>query len=130
MENKISSEITDKTLQDLSSVETLYLGENNISKIHPNAFHSLDSVKTIWLTGNELSTLESEVLNTTFVSHLSEIHLDFNPWYCDCHLRWLRESLDNATYIIESPEVVKCSGPPKLKGKSFVDLKPSDFVCD
>lgn len=130
MENKINSTITDSTLEDLVSVETLYLGMNSINHVQPKAFHSLRSVKTIWLTGNELRTLDPEVLNTTFMPQLSMLYLDFNPWHCDCHLRWLRQSMNNATYVIHEAELVQCAGPPKVAGKSFRDLNPSDFVCN
>ena len=129
MSDKVSSTITNETFNGLSGLQTLYLDENQISKIEPGAFSSFGQITSLWLGGNNLTTLMPEVLNTKYIPHLSEIYLDFNPWNCDCHLRWLREKVDNASYVIQDPHLITCSSPPKVAGKAWDVLKPSDFVC-
>lgn len=113
----------------MTGLQTLYLDINNISTIEAGALRPLESISSLWLGGNNLSHLEPEVLNEKYLSHLSELYIDFNPWFCDCHLRWLREKVDNATYVIQDPHLITCAGPPKLAGKAWDVLKPNDFVC-
>lgn len=130
MDNQISSTITNFTLDGLTALKTIYLTDNKISKIETGAFHSLTSIQDLWLSDNKLSTLDPKVLDTKFMPRLSSVFMDFNPWICDCHLKWLREKMDNATYTIMYPHIIVCSGPPKVAGKAWDVLKPEDFVCE
>lgn len=129
MQDKITSPLTNNTFVGLDSLQTLYIDINNISHIETGALRPLKSISSLWLDGNQLSHLDPEVLNEKYLPHLSELYIDFNPWYCDCHLRWLREKVDNATYTIQDPHLITCMGPPNLAKKAWDDLKPSDFVC-
>ncbi|KAH3708137.1 leucine-rich repeat and immunoglobulin-like domain-containing nogo receptor-interacting protein 4 isoform X2 [Dreissena polymorpha] len=129
MQCQISSALTKNTFAGLSGLTTIYLDINQISQIQPGAFHPLTSLTNLWMSGNNLTTLEPEVLDAKDVANLSTLYIDFNPWECDCQLRWLREGMDNATYVIQDPHLIKCASPPKLAGKSWDELKPGDFVC-
>ena len=130
MSDKVSSTITNRTFYGLTGLQTLYFDENQISKIEPMAFSSFGKITSLWLGGNNLTTLVPEVLDTKYIPHLSELYLDFNPWNCDCHLRWLREKVDNASYVIQDPHLITCASPSKVAGKAWDVLKPSDFVCN
>lgn len=129
-QDHISSTITNSTFIGLSGLQTLYMYLNNVSKIEPGALKPLESITSLWLQDNKLSTLDPEVLNVKYISHLSELFIDGNPWNCDCHLRWLREKVGNASYTIQDPHLITCARPPKVAGKAWDVLKPSDFVCD
>lgn len=129
MQCQISSALTENTFAGLSSLHTIYLDMNQISQIEPGAFHPLTSLTDLWMSGNNLTTLESGVLGVKDVANLATLYIDFNPWNCDCRLRWLREAMENATYVIQDPHLIKCASPPKLAGKAWDELKPGDFVC-
>ena len=129
MQGNILSPLTNNTFNGLTGLQTLYIDINNISRIETGAFRSFSSISSLWLDGNQLTTLEPEVLNTKYMPHLSTLFIDFNPWYCDCHLRWLRAKVDNATYVIQDPHLIKCAGPSHVAGKAWDVLQPSDFVC-
>lgn len=129
MQNKISSVLTKDTFNGLTGLQTLYLDSNNISKIEPGAFRSFKSLSSMWLQANQLTVLEPEVLDVKYIPKLSELYIDTNPWYCDCHLRWLREKVNNASYVIQDPNLITCAGPAKVAGKAWDVLQPSDFVC-
>ncbi|XP_053407746.1 slit homolog 3 protein-like [Mercenaria mercenaria] len=129
MENKISSVLTKDTFNGLTGLQTLYLDENNISRIEPGALRSFSSLSSLWLQANQLSALDPEVLDVKYIPKLSELYIDTNPWYCDCHLRWLREKVGNASYVIQDPHLITCAGPAKIAGKAWDVLQPSDFVC-
>ncbi|KAL4233427.1 hypothetical protein ACF0H5_008108 [Mactra antiquata] len=129
MQDHISSTITKDTFSGLTGLQTLYLDLNNISKIQVGAFHSFSSLGSLWLQSNRLTYLEPEVLDVKYIPKLSELYIDDNPWYCDCHLRWLREKVNNASYVIQDPHLITCAGPSKVAGKAWDVLKPADFVC-
>ena len=129
MQDKISSTLTNQTFVGLSSLQTLYIDLNNISRIETGALRPLKSIGSLWLGSNSLTHLDPAVLDEQYLPHLSELYIDFNPWYCDCHLRWLRKKMDNATYVIQDPHLIKCAGPSRVAGKAWDELKPSDFVC-
>jgi hypothetical protein len=129
MQDQISSTITNNTFTGLFGLQTIYLDLNKISKIEPGGLRPLTSINSIWLQDNKLSKLDPEVLDVKYLVHLSELFIDGNPWFCDCHLRWLREKVNNATYVIQDPHLITCAGPPKVAGKAWDVLLPGDFVC-
>ncbi|XP_055999427.1 slit homolog 2 protein-like [Ostrea edulis] len=130
MQDHIISALTNLTFVGLSSVDTLYLDLNNISKMEVGALYPLRSVGSLWLQSNMLTTLKEGVLDTNYLTKLNTLFIDSNPWYCDCNLRWLREKMDHAPYVIQDPHLIVCKGPPKVAGKAWDVLKPSDFVCN
>ena len=127
--DKVSSTITNNTFNGLMGLQTLYFYENQVSKIEPMAFSSFRNITSIWLSGNNMTSLVPEVLQQKFIPHLAELYIDFNPWNCDCHLRWLREKMDNASYVIQDPHLITCASPTAVAGKAWDTLKPSDFIC-
>ena len=127
--DKVSSTITKNTFNGLTGLQTLFFYENQVTNIEPMAFSSFRNITSIWLSGNNLTSLVPEVLDSKYIPHLSELYIDFNPWNCDCNLRWLREKMDNASYVIEDPHLITCASPRKNAGKAWDILKPSDFIC-
>ena len=130
MNGNISSPISKDTFNGLISLKTLYLDLNQIPSIAVGALHDLGNMSSLWLSGNNLTTLQEGVLDTEFIPHLSTLYIDYNPWYCDCHLRWLREKVGNASYVIQDPHLIVCHGPQKVAGKAWDALRPEDFVCE
>ncbi|XP_053398360.1 slit homolog 1 protein-like [Mercenaria mercenaria] len=124
--NKLSN-ITNNTFTGLNTLSELDISSNLIENIEPGAFEPLKSIRNLRIIGNRLQRLVSEVFR--YLPAGTSVYLAANPWQCDCHLRWLREAVDNASYTIEYPEAIGCATPMKLSGKYFKELKPSDFVC-
>lgn len=129
MQNHVTPAITNLTFNGLTSLQNLYIDLNNITKIDSGAFHSTRSILQLWMSSNKLSTLDPEVLDKKYTPQLSTIYMDDNPWICDCHLRWLREKMDNEPNVIQDPHLIVCHGPPAVAGKAWDVLKASDFVC-
>lgn len=129
MQCQVSSPLTNHTFVGLSSLKEVYLDLNHVGRIDAGALRPMPSLEELWMSDNNLTTLAPEVLDTAHLTRLNEVYLDGNPWRCDCHIRWLREAIDNAKYTVEAPGLMKCAAPPNLANKSFIDLKPSDFVC-
>lgn len=125
----LSGKITNLTFNGLASLQGLSLDINNVSKIEAGAFYPMKNLQELGLSENKLMTIEPAVLDTTFIQKLSAVYIYGNPWTCDCHLRWLREKMDNASYKVGSPSLTDCAEPADVAGKTWADLKPSDFVC-
>ncbi|XP_060600682.1 slit homolog 3 protein-like [Ruditapes philippinarum] len=127
--DKLSSAITNNTFAGLTNLQTCYMYSNSISRLDIGALYHFTSLSELWLQGNKMSTLRPEVLDVKYIPKLSQLYIDSNPWYCDCHLRWLREKVDKAPYVIQDTHLIVCAGPENLAGKAWDVLKPSDFVC-
>ena len=49
-----------------------------------------------------------------------------NPFYCNCHLKWLKDWLRNSNLATGNP---KCGTPDKLKDQSITTLDDKDLIC-
>ncbi|KAI8477609.1 hypothetical protein Bbelb_446570 [Branchiostoma belcheri] len=124
------NKVTNRTFAGLVGAWEVYMSLNKIPAIPSGAFHDMKNLSSLWLDANLITTLSPEVLDTRILPRLSEVFLWGNPWTCDCHLRWLKEHIDNNTApTIDSPHLNVCNAPPKLKGRAFDTLSPKDFVC-
>ncbi|XP_066271533.1 carboxypeptidase N subunit 2-like [Branchiostoma lanceolatum] len=123
--------ITRSTFAGLGGVWKLYLSRTRVSSLPVGAFQEMKNLTTLYLDGNLLTTLEPAVLDTRILPRLSNVVLSGNPWTCDCHLRWLKEHIDNnnTAPAIETPDIMTCEGPPRLKDRFWRTLTPDDFVC-
>ncbi|XP_066271215.1 platelet glycoprotein V-like [Branchiostoma lanceolatum] len=125
------NKVTNRTFDGLSGAWEVYLSLNKIPAVPAGAFHAMRNLSSLWLDANLINTLSPEVLDASILPRLSEVYLWGNPWTCDCHLRWLKEHIDNnnTAPTIDSPHLNVCSAPLKLKGRAFDSLSPKDFVC-
>lgn len=126
--NRLES-VTNQTFAGLPNLQHLRLDVNRISSIETGALAPLPSLRGLWLNSNHLSTMNPALLTDENIPSLCELHIKTNPWYCDCHLRWLKEKTSNASFTIPNSQFIICAGPPNLAGKSWAQLQPSDFVC-
>lgn len=129
--NNISTNLTEKTFSGLSSLERLDLDFNKISHVTPGALLIMKTMQWLSMDNNQITTLQPEALNSKIMPGLFEIDLNGNPWYCDCHLRWLKERSDsyNLPYIVNNPMIMTCAGPDDVAGKTWYHLKAGDFKC-
>lgn len=128
--NNITSNITKTMFAGLTNLKSLVMYLNNVSYIEPSSFSSFKNVTEIWLADNELKTLNPTVFDVKMMPHLSEVYIDGNPWYCDCHLKWLKQMSERHYSIIQDVHLIVCNGPERLKNKSFDQLSADDFVCN
>ncbi|CAC5396838.1 unnamed protein product [Mytilus coruscus] len=129
MEDHVSSVLTNLTFNGLTALKQLFFDSNQVTKIEVGTFHGMTDIRELWFSSNNLTTLEEGVFDLKYNPNLSVIYLDFNPWICDCHIRWLRQMMNDHPNLIQDTGLSVCSGPPPVAGKSWDVLSPKDFVC-
>ena len=78
---------------------------------------------SVILSNNALSRLDPSVLSWWSVPVL---HLDDNPWFCDCRLSWLAQLARNRSWSWE----VSCNGGPwSLSGAPLSSLADTPLSC-
>ena len=107
------------------SLVKLDVSYNNISSINKNTFRGLNRLEILILSGNILSTLSVNVLKPLVALH--GLHVDNNPWHCDCHLRFLRQWLLQRNVAASIPPT--CYSPERLNGRRWQTLGEDEFVC-
>ncbi|KAF2357937.1 Immunoglobulin I-set, partial [Trinorchestia longiramus] len=107
------------------SLVRLDVSYNNISSINVHAFRTLSRLEVLKLSGNHLTTLSVNVLKPLVALH--GLHVDNNPWHCDCHLRLLRQWLFQRNVAASIPP--HCESPQRLKGRGWQTLGEDEFVC-
>ncbi|KAL6423043.1 hypothetical protein ACFW04_010492 [Cataglyphis niger] len=112
----------------LQHLRNLELEKCSLTEIHGQAFTRLSGLEFLKLDGNQLEYLEASVISN--LSRLKTVTLDGNRWKCDCRLRdfriWLIPDAPSKLYSV--PQI--CTGPSRLAGRRWEDVKPVDFACE
>ncbi|XP_042869410.1 uncharacterized protein LOC122251484 [Penaeus japonicus] len=103
----------------------LDLSNNSIYSLEDNAFRGLASLEVLKLTDNRLVHISQEVLVPLMALH--GLHLNENPWRCDCSLRPLRHwMIDHKIAGIVPPT---CARPRRISSRSWHTLSLREFAC-
>lgn len=130
------TEIKENAVPD--SVETLFLNNNKINKVHVNTFNNKKNLEKVVLYGNEIRFLDLAALSLNPVTDdkdLPQFYIGDNPFYCDCKMEWLLR-INHLSNLRQYPQVldmdsVTCElahnrgSPPQ----PLLSLKPSNFLC-
>lgn len=116
--------VDEYSLYGLSKLNRLSLeGSKNLSSFHPFAFSPENDesigLKILNLRGCNLRTLNVS-LKEIFTG-LDELHLDGNPFNCDCDLQWVKE------LHIETD--IHCNKPEEFKGMLLREIEEKDMKC-
>jgi len=115
---------------DLHSLQILDCRMNpNLKHIHPLAFRdnqyqeNLAELKYLYLSGNELTSISQDLIKW---ESLIELHLEGNPWLCDCELSWLPKLAKlESSWVYD----LRCSGPENLAGILLLEAA-SEMDCE
>lgn len=112
----------------LQHLRNLELQRCSLTEIHGKAFAHLAGLEFLKLDGNRLEYLEPSVI--AGLPKLKTLTLDGNRWRCDCRLRGFRTWIipDVASKLYSTPQM--CSGPTRLEGRRWEDVKPAEFACE
>lgn len=109
-----------------NSLEKLQLQDNHINRVPVGAFAFLRQLYRLDLSGNNLSSLPMGVFED--LDNLTQLLLRNNPWYCGCHMKWVRDWLRSLPSKV-SVRGLMCQGPDKVKGMALKDLSTELFDC-
>lgn len=113
---------------EFSSLSQLtYLGLSNceIKHVKPGALTGLGKLDVFELDGNKITSLSIDVFQSA--SYLFGLHLDNNPWHCDCKIREIRTWMEDHNIPLSVPP--HCESPEYLKGFPWDILSLNDFAC-
>ena len=74
--------------RNLTNLQSLILSYNKLQCIKTDAFKGLESLKMLSLHGNDISVIPTGSFENLKITHLA---IGANPFYCDCHMRWMAE---------------------------------------
>lgn len=112
------------SLYGLSKLIRLSLeGSKNLSYFDPFIFKAEDEdqmgLKILNLRGCNLRGLNESLKD--IVDGLDELHLEGNPFTCDCDLAWLKN--------VEVETEIHCNRPVDYQGKLFSEIEEKDLKC-
>ncbi|ALC42769.1 Toll-7 [Drosophila busckii] len=120
-----------------NTIELLFINNNLIGNVLPNAFVDKVNLARVDLYANQLSKLQLQQLRIAPVAPpktLPEFYLGGNPFECDCSMDWLQR-INNLTTrqhprVMDMPNI-ECV-MPHARGaavRPLLALKPQDFLC-
>ena len=117
--------IDDAAFELLPGLVKLDLTDCHIQYLSPLAFQGLEQLSHLRLGGNKLTELKPRLVSSLTRLHSVELHN--NPWICDCRLQQMRNWQQQ--YNIPSPVAATCAQPPRLAGKTLLELPLDEFAC-
>ncbi|XP_023162842.2 toll-like receptor 7 [Drosophila hydei] len=120
-----------------NTIELLFINNNLIGNVLPNAFVDKANLARVDLYANQLSKLQLQQLRIAPVlapKPLPEFYLGGNPFECDCTMDWLQR-INNLTTrqhprVMDMPNI-ECV-MPHARGaavRPLSALRPQDFLC-
>ncbi|KAI8497621.1 hypothetical protein Bbelb_249270 [Branchiostoma belcheri] len=130
---------------NLPGLEHLFLNNNQITTIHTGAFANLPKLYRLYLDNNQITTIPSGAFKNVFSFNLKlqnnkmtaippsvfclfqshiriYLHLDGNPWQCDCRMIRARQ-------IPKLNDKITCAQPAKVKGQKLANVDPKELTC-
>ncbi|XP_060654121.1 toll-like receptor 7 [Drosophila nasuta] len=120
-----------------NTIELLFINNNLIGNVQPNAFVDKSNLARVDLYANQLSKLQLQQLRIAPVAApkaLPEFYLGGNPFECDCTMDWLQR-INNLTTrqhprVMDMPNI-ECV-MPHARGaavRPLSTLRSQDFLC-
>ncbi|XP_066964038.1 leucine-rich repeat neuronal protein 3-like isoform X1 [Macrobrachium rosenbergii] len=124
-----------RTFSKLKSLEILRMSDcPALEVLDPLAFYVMDgdelTLKEIHIQDNQLKTLSKDMLPWL---DLQVVDIQNNPWNCDCHFRWVAETLipdlerKNPGLTLS----ILCTYPAMVRGTPVIDMlsRSDGFSC-
>ncbi|XP_046583563.1 toll-like receptor 13 [Haliotis rubra] len=107
---------------EMGRLKELHLSENSIQDIQNNFFDSNHHLRKLSLANNSIKTLSRLAFSNSVRKELHHVHLENNPFVCNCDLFWLKHwLLSETTKFSNHLSKYTCSNVP-FQGKNLVDI--------
>lgn len=116
------------------SVESVFLNDNLIALVSPNAFSHKANLTRVVLYANKIRSLDPAALSVQLSPRDVEppqFYVGGNPFLCDCSLEWLQRVNQLGHVRVPDLDAVTCT-PAHARGggeRPLLELDPSQFLC-
>lgn len=114
---------------ELDNLQSIEMHSNReLHDIADDAFVGSSKLRKIDLHANQLLSVSANLFEW---DKLESIDLRYNPWNCDCHLKWLPKVLSSVSTNISRhlTQDVRCEHPENLASCHIYQLSSSDMTC-
>ncbi|XP_064647184.1 slit homolog 3 protein-like [Lineus longissimus] len=115
--------LTPQTFAGLIRLQSLTVVRCNLLALHTDTFDSLLKLEELHLEDNSLTTLTPEDFRNMTGPLSRGVHVDRNPWLCDCRFADFKRFLESTSF----PVNVTCSEPASLSNKDLMSVHYSEF---
>ncbi|XP_075719209.1 leucine-rich repeat transmembrane protein FLRT3 [Rhinoderma darwinii] len=109
-----------------TNLRKLYLQENHMNYVPPNAFADLTQLYRLDMSSNNLTSLPQGIFDD--LDNLTQLFLRNNPWYCGCKMKWVRDWLQSLPSKVNVRGLM-CQAPERVRGMTIKDLNKELFDC-
>uniref|UniRef100_A0A8C5PA60 Leucine-rich repeat transmembrane protein FLRT3 n=1 Tax=Leptobrachium leishanense TaxID=445787 RepID=A0A8C5PA60_9ANUR len=109
-----------------TNLRKLYLQENHMNYVPPNAFADLTQLYRLDMSSNNITSLPQGVFDD--LDNLTQLFLRNNPWYCGCKMKWVRDWLQSLPSKVNVRGLM-CQAPESVRGMTIKDLNKELFEC-
>ncbi|MEE6474464.1 hypothetical protein FKM82_010391 [Ascaphus truei] len=109
-----------------TNLRKLYLQENHMNHVPPNAFSDLTQLYRLDMSNNNLTALPQGIFDD--LDNLTQLFMRNNPWYCGCKMKWVRDWLQSLPSKVNVRGLM-CQAPERVRGMTIKDLNKELFDC-
>ncbi|XP_077454893.1 trophoblast glycoprotein [Stigmatopora argus] len=119
--------LPDDLFTNVTNLVSLSLQNSSISSI-PNGLTKLPQLQDLDLRHNSLATLAYTIMTEFSLKSDFHIHLEGNPWRCDCSIEGMLVWLNNSTLVTDTKNLT-CAEPEHLRQWPLLQLEPTQLKC-
>ncbi|GAB6025016.1 hypothetical protein CHUAL_010127 [Chamberlinius hualienensis] len=116
--------LVNNTFSNLTNLSTLILSYNKLQCVQRDGFFGLKSLRILSLHGNDISLIPDGAFRD--LGAITHVALGSNPFFCDCHLRWLSDWVKK-DYV--EPGIARCAEPMSMRDKLVLTTPSKNFEC-
>ncbi|KAM4693310.1 leucine-rich repeat transmembrane protein FLRT3 [Discoglossus pictus] len=109
-----------------TNLRKLYLQDNHMNYVPPNAFADLTQLYRLDMSNNNLTSLPQGIFDD--LDNLTQLFMRNNPWYCGCKMKWVRDWLQSLPSKVNVRGLM-CQAPERVRGMTIKDLSKDLFDC-
>ncbi|KAG9489599.1 immunoglobulin superfamily containing leucine-rich repeat protein 2 [Eleutherodactylus coqui] len=112
-------------LASLPALQLLKMNNNRMVNLPTDAFDNLKDLRSLRINNNQFTIIREG----TFKPLVSLLHIQIynNPFHCTCSLMWLKKWIEEAQITVAEKDLIVCSSPEDLQGKTLIKIP--DLSC-
>ncbi|XP_053383916.1 toll-like receptor 3 [Mercenaria mercenaria] len=120
-----NTSLTQLTARDYFRNITVFdASHNRINLIKPTVAIAMANFTSLKLDHNNLTSLPVQIMST----NIRTLTLAYNPFICDCHIRWMKTWLNDRTNPVTDWNATECRYNRSIASQ-LINVSDSYFVC-